>query len=150
MSLKIISGGQTGVDVLALEIAHKYGISTGGCAPLGYRTDIGPNLLLKTKFNLSESSEYGYPHRTYRNVVDSDITVLFGNLSSSGCKLTISLCKKHKKPYLENPNRSSLIDVVTTYKIVNFAGNRLKNIDEELYDQIRGTIEYALLIYKLL
>ena len=43
---KIISGGQTGIDQLALEIAIELGIETGGTAPPNFMTEDGVNLEL--------------------------------------------------------------------------------------------------------
>ena len=37
--MKIISGGQTGVDRLALDVAKSLNIATGGTAPKGYLTE---------------------------------------------------------------------------------------------------------------
>jgi hypothetical protein len=39
--MKIISGGQTGVDRLALDVAKSLNIATGGTAPNGYLTENG-------------------------------------------------------------------------------------------------------------
>jgi hypothetical protein len=36
---KVISGGQTGVDRIALEVARECEVPTGGTAPRGFLTD---------------------------------------------------------------------------------------------------------------
>jgi hypothetical protein len=144
--IKVISGGQTGVDRYALEIAKSLNIPTGGTAPQNFYTDNGPDPSLKD-FGLTEGRIWGYVYRTERNVIDSDATVLFGDLSSPGCKLTIRLCKRHRKPYFENPTSDTLASNIVLYniKVLNFAGNREKNIPEPLRQDIKQTITNALL-----
>jgi hypothetical protein len=39
--LKIISGGQTSIDRMGLEVARELGLSTGGTAAKGYLTEKG-------------------------------------------------------------------------------------------------------------
>ncbi len=49
---KIISGGQTGVDQAALDVAIKCNLPRGGWIPKGRLTENGP---LPEKYNLQES-----------------------------------------------------------------------------------------------
>ncbi len=69
MLKKIISGGQTGADVAALDVAIKYGIPHGGAIPKGRLAEAGP---FREKYNLEEMATKSYPKRTEKNVVDSD------------------------------------------------------------------------------
>lgn len=96
--VKVISGGQTGGDVGGLKGAKAAGIPTGGTAPRTYRTENGKNPELRDVYGLKESDFSAYPPRTEQNVVDSDVTVIFGNPNSRGCTLTQKFCKKHDKP----------------------------------------------------
>jgi hypothetical protein len=123
---KIISGGQTGADIGGLVGARLVGIATGGTAPHGYRTDAGPQPDVLRGFGLVEHRSRSYPPRTACNVRDSDGTVLFGNLDSPGCTLTLKLCKRYGKPKLENPSAQELRRWVTMHAIgvLNIAGNR--------------------------
>lgn len=125
---KVISGGQTGVDRVGLEVAHELGIPTGGVALLGFRTESGPDLELKTKFGLTESHSSAYPPRTRDNVLGSDGTVLFGDLSSPGCRLTIRLCQQEERPFIINPDATRLRQWIIFYRVevLNVAGNRLR------------------------
>lgn len=43
---KIISGGQTGIDRIALEVAGELYVPTGGTAGKGFFTESGPDLTL--------------------------------------------------------------------------------------------------------
>lgn len=123
--MKIISGGQSGADRTALEIARDLGIPTGGWAPLGWRTDDGADPDL-AEFGLLQTTDHGYPNRTRMNVRDSDGTVLFGNLDSPGCTVTRNTCIALGKPYLENPTADNLTTWIVRNHIqtLNVAGNR--------------------------
>lgn len=105
---KIISGGQDGADAAGL-FAAKYLLSlkTGGTMPKGFRTDSGNRPEYAKMFGVVEHSSRSYPPRTEENVKNSDGTVIFGDHTSPGCSLTMSLCEKHNKPLLLlafNPN----------------------------------------------
>lgn len=144
--IQVISGGQTGVDRYGLEVARELGIKTGGTVPRNYYTDDGPDLSL-IEFGVKESPFFGYPHRTEQNVKDSDATVLFGDLSSPGCRLTIKLCKKHGKPYFENPSPDELFSKIILYgvKVLNVAGNREKNLSKIKRQEIKDVLREGLL-----
>ena len=123
---KIISGGQTGADQGGLEAGRELGLKTGGTAPMGWRTEDGPQPKLLMSYGLAECGLPGYPARTRINVLNSDVTVIFGDVCSPGSELTISLCVQLKKPYLVNPlytELSAFIDV-KSIRILNVAGNR--------------------------
>ena len=127
---KIISGGQTGVDEHGLLAAKEMGIKTGGTAPAGYKRNNLQNSKitkkdLKDKFNLEEGPE-GYEPRTQMNVNNSDGTALWGNMSSSGSKLTIKFLKEAKKPYITNPDATQLSKFIKDNNVntLNIAGNR--------------------------
>ena len=69
---RVISGGQTGVDQLGLIAAKAAGIPTGGTAPKGYLTEIGPDLRLKSEWGLVENAFSSYTVRTKANVQNSN------------------------------------------------------------------------------
>ena len=130
---KIISGGQTGADQGGLLGASNRSyidpVPTGGTAPPGFMTEAGPAPWLADKFGLVEgqADPKVYPKRTMKNIEDSDGTLLMGNKSSSGSKLTETLCYALKKPLIVNPSATEL----TTWllhnpqiKVLNVAGNR--------------------------
>jgi len=54
---KIISGGQTGADRAALDVALKFGIPHGGWIPKGRKTEKGP---LTEKYRLQEMPTDSY------------------------------------------------------------------------------------------
>jgi hypothetical protein len=95
--LKIVSGGQTGVDRAALDIALELGIPCGGWCPKGRIAEDGP---IDPIYPLIETDSPGYFERTEKNVVDSDGTlVLNRGPLNGGTALTIEYLEKHRKPY---------------------------------------------------
>ena len=95
---KIISGGQTGVDRAALDVAFELGISCGGWCPRGRKAEDGP---IPARYPLQETTSASYSVRTEKNVRESDGTlVLTKGQPKAGTALTIKFAQKHKKPYL--------------------------------------------------
>lgn len=129
---RIISGGQTGIDQLGLEIARSLSIPTGGVAPKGYMTEEGPNSQLKDDYGLSEHTSASYPPRTKSNVQQSDGTVLFGELTG-GTKLTLDACQRESKPYIVNPTAEQLRAWLTEHqiKVLNIAGSKESRLPYE-------------------
>lgn len=93
---KIVSGGQTGVDRAALDVAISLGIPHGGWCPRGRRAEDGQ---IPDCYRLEETVAAEYPERTERNVIDSDATlILCGGRPAGGTLLSLRLAKKHEKP----------------------------------------------------
>ena len=88
MLRKIISGGQTGADQGGLRAAEYLRLETGGVAAKGFRTENGYQEDYLKSFGLINLG-LDYPERTAQNVQDSDGTVVFGRITSTGSKLTI-------------------------------------------------------------
>lgn len=96
---KIISGGQTGADIAGLRWARKNGVPTGGYIPKGFRTESGYKTEYATKYGLIETDSYDYRKRTTLNLLESDGTLIFGDIRSSGSAKTIRQCGLNNKPY---------------------------------------------------
>lgn len=76
--LKIVSGGQTGVDQGALQAARDLGLEWGGWVPKGWRTENGTlNLIYREK--MREHASANYLARTRKNVIDSHATLIIVN-----------------------------------------------------------------------
>jgi hypothetical protein len=96
--MKIVSGGQTGVDRAALDVAGELGLPTGGWCPRGRRAEDGP---IDPRYQLQETPSADYAQRTAWNVRDSDGTlILVRGEPMGGTALTIELADKDGKPRL--------------------------------------------------
>jgi len=97
--LKIISGGQTGVDRAALEWALAKRFPHGGWCPKGRRAEDG---IIPPLFQLTETGSADPVIRTHRNVKDSDGTVIFsqGERLSGGTAETARFAREIGKPLL--------------------------------------------------
>lgn len=138
---RLISGGQTGVDRAALDVALEVGIPCGGWCPRGRRAEDGR---IPARFPLQECSSRNYAVRTRLNVVESDGTLILtrGSLSG-GTALTDSIARELGKPCL-------VIDLVAEFdaqpveewiaenriRTLNVAGPR-ESQQVGIYDQAR-------------
>lgn len=91
--IKVISGGQTGVDQAALRAAKACGLPTGGYAPKGWQTEDGPSPWL-ADYGLVECGRPGYPARTGDNVATADAVLWIGDMLSPGGRLTLRLARQ--------------------------------------------------------
>lgn len=95
---RLVSGGQTGVDRAALDVALALGIPCGGWCPKGRRAEDAP---LAEGYPLSETPSADYPQRTEWNVRDSDGTlVLTSAPPDGGTALTLDLAERIGRPRL--------------------------------------------------
>ena len=95
---KIVSGGQTGVDRAALDVALALEIPHGGWCPRGRRAEDG---VISNVYQLTETPSANYVVRTEKNVLGSDGTlILFRRRMSRGTALTASFTRRHSKPCL--------------------------------------------------
>ncbi|MCA9201662.1 MAG: putative molybdenum carrier protein [Planctomycetales bacterium] len=101
---RVVSGGQTGVDRAALDVAIELGIEHGGWCPRGRLAEDGP---IAARYQLRETDSPDYPQRTEQNVLDSDGTlIVYRERLTGGTKLTEMLTRRHSKPLL-------LVDLAT-------------------------------------
>ncbi|MBT5050157.1 MAG: molybdenum cofactor carrier [Rhodospirillaceae bacterium] len=95
ISLRIISGGQTGVDRAALDAALALGIDCGGWCPKGRRAEDGR---IADHYPLQETESRDYARRTKANVQDSEGTLIILNdreaTVSGGTRLTVKQAEK--------------------------------------------------------
>ena len=97
--IKIISGGQTGVDRAALDAAIKLGFQYGGFCPKGRLAEDG---IILDKYKLTELSSSQYLMRTFENVQASDGTLIIHQGTVSGGTLkTKNYCQMINKPFVE-------------------------------------------------
>ncbi len=95
--MKIISGGQTGVDRAALDVALRHGIEAGGWCPAGRLDEFGR---IPDQYPVQELAVDGFTERTLQNVKDSDGTVIIypGKLGG-GTEQTVCFCMELQRPH---------------------------------------------------
>ncbi len=146
MLKKIVSGGQTGVDRAALDVAIDLGIAHGGWIPKGRRTEDGP---LPDHYQLKEMPSADYAERTEQNVVDSDGTLIISRgTPTGGSDYTRKMALKHGKQMLHidlnmHTNPITAADLVSSWvkmhniQILNVAGPRASK-DPSVYNDARA------------
>jgi Circularly permutated YpsA SLOG family len=131
-ALKIISGGQTGVDRAALDVALRHGLECGGWCPAGRLDEFGK---IPDRYPVQELQGGDFTERTLQNVKDSDGTVVIYPVElRGGTEQTVGFCVELKRPHqlidvsrFATEDAAKLIaDFVRTNKIdiLNVAGPR--------------------------
>jgi hypothetical protein len=97
--IKIVSGGQTGVDRAALDFAIQHGCEHGGWCPRDRRAEDGP---IPSAYELRETDSSDYVERTEQNVIDSDATLIVAREKelSGGTAFTKICAEQHGRPCL--------------------------------------------------
>lgn len=147
--LRLESGGQTGADRAALDVARKFNFPYGGWCPKGRKSEDGP---ISADYCLDESPSGNYLQRTEWNARDSDGTVIFtiARELTGGSKRTADFARKHGKPCLHLHSESldpvqRLRDFIHRHQIrqLNVAGSRGSR-EPELYAWVSKVMEEAL------
>jgi len=95
-SLRIISGGQTGVDRAALDFALENKIDCFGWCPKERKAEDG---IIPTIYPLKETEASGYESRTLKNVEESQGLLVFTDGEpDNGTILAIDHAEKQNKP----------------------------------------------------
>lgn len=79
--LKIISGGQTGVDRAALDAAIEAGLPHGGTCPVGRAAEDG---VIDDRYDLIETESADPIIRTRLNIADADATLILAQGDLTG------------------------------------------------------------------
>ena len=145
MIAKIISGGQTGVDRAALDVALANGISCGGSCPAGRDADDGP---IPDRYPLIETAENDHMVRTGNNVRDADASLLLYRQGlHGGTAYAVEMARHMNKPVLaidlsESPDAVAVADWITSLDIhtLHIGGQREKT-SPGIYQQARDFIQ---------
>ena len=126
---RIVSGGQTGVDRAALDVALALGIPCGGWVPRGRRAEDGR---VPERYPMREARRSSYGERTRLNVRDSDGTLILAvGEPTGGTALTAAFARQLGKPCLlidmeATPDPSMISDWLGRHgiRVLNVAGPR--------------------------
>ena len=153
---KIISGGQTGAERAALDVAIKFNIPHGGWIPKGRKTEDGR---LPDRYQLQEMPTSGYPSRTEQNVLDADGILIFSRGEpTGGTRHTRIAALKHRKHLLHIdlniPTSYDAASLILSWiklqniKTLNVAGPRASK-DGKIYGDVFRILEMAYVIQKV-
>ena len=139
---RIVSGGQTGVDRAALDVAIELGIEHGGWCPRGRLAEDGA---IPARYRLTETVSAEYGERTEKNALDSDGTlILYRGKLTGGTSLTRKLAQWYRKPCItfDLEKRVSLSRArhwldEKKIRVLNVAGPR-ESSAPGIYDEARG------------
>ena len=131
----IRTGGQTGVDRAALDVAKKFNIKiVGWCPKNGWAEDMPNSPGIRLLYHeLKETPEEDVSQRTKWNIRDSHATLIISpkqSKLSKGTNLTEQTAKEYKRPYLKvdcEEDIDKIIDFLNTLGneiTLNIAGPR--------------------------
>jgi len=151
MIKKIISGGQTGTNRAALDVAIELGIPHGGWIPKGRRTDEGR---LPDKYHLKETRTIDFTLPAELNVIDSDGTLIISHANLKGdSALNHKLALKHNRPCLymdlDAVSEYKAVEIIRSWidarciEVVNISGP-LASRDPLIYDLTKSVLTSAL------
>lgn len=114
---QVVSGGQTGVDRAALDVALELGIPCGGWCPKGRLAEDGP---IAERYPLRETRSARYSRRTLWNVRDSDATLIIAlGAPSGGTAYTVHAAQELERPFLVVPPDVARVDEVLEWLVEN-------------------------------
>lgn len=123
-----MSGGQTGVDRAALDVALALGIPCGGWCPKGRLAEDGP---IPERYPLRETRSARYARRTAFNVRDSDATLILAPRPlTGGTAYTERVAADLERPCLVVPPVATELERVRGWlaanevEVLNVAGPR--------------------------
>ncbi len=149
MIYKIVSGGQTGVDRAALDVALEQGILCGGWCPKDRLAEDGP---LDAKYPMMETPSASVSQRTEWNVRDSEATlILVWGAPKGGTLKAAGAASRFKKPLLiVDMEKAPKVEVIeqwiesTKAHILNVAGPKASEVPQA-YDEAKKLL-MALLV----
>lgn len=121
-----MSGGQTGVDRAALDLALELDIPCGGWCPRGRLAEDG---VIADRYPLRETASARYEERTVANVVDSDATlVLTSGQPTGGTAYTVETARVQGRPVLVIDVEAGRVSPATVVDWVMARGVQVLNV----------------------
>ena len=153
MFTKIISGGQTGSERAALDVAIKFNIPYSGWVPLGRNAEDGP---ISNKYQLQEMPITSYFRKTEQNVLhaDGNLIISHGSLSRS-CAYTKMIALKHVLPwYHVNLTKTAIFQAallilqwieINKIRVLNVTGSKASE-KSTIYEDVKNVLEAMVLL----
>jgi hypothetical protein len=148
--LKILSGGQTGVELAALDIAIKLDIPHGGWTARGRRNEQGP---LPAIYQLDETRTLGFQEALERNTAAANGTLVVSrNMATAWTRQVVQAALKHQRQFLhvdlgQYPlfEGASLVASWLSQQHIQsvFVTGLLASEDDQIYTQTRKVLETA-------
>jgi len=145
----IMSGGQTGADRAALDVAIRHGVPHGGWCPSDRRAEDGP---IDARYLLTPTPNVTYAQRTEWNVRDSDGTVVFTLAlhATGGSRYTLQVAQDLGRPVL-HVSRAAAVSATLVRQFItaralrrlNIAGSR-ESVEPGIYAWVELLLEEAL------
>ena len=150
MMRKILSSGRTGVEMAALDVAIKLGLSHGGWAPRGMRNEEGH---VETRYGLQEVNTLGFKRAMEKNILQSDGTLLItrGNKSVE-TQYAVETALKHQRQFLHvdlsQHSAFEAASLVSSWSSMNhvltvFVTGPMASQDAAIYQQVKKIMETA-------
>ncbi len=151
---KILSGGQTGVDRAALDVALELSIPIGGHLPEGRKDENGDVLPVEKYVGMQETDTDDVTVRTELNVQNSDATLIFSHGALfGGSAHTERMARQHGQPCLhvdlDQQDADQAVRLVRAWLsdtqpgVLNVAGPRSSD-DPEIYTKVKCVLAGAL------
>jgi hypothetical protein len=145
---KIVSSGQTGVELAALDIAIKLGIAHGGWVSRGKRNEDGA---LPAQYDLTETASLGFKEAMDKNVSHTDGTLVISrNMHTSRTKNAVQAALKHQRQFLHlDLGQYSLFESASlaaswmSQQLIKavFITGPMASEDERIYSQTQKVLE---------
>jgi hypothetical protein len=150
MMRKIISSGRTGVEMAALDVAMKLGLSHGGWAQRGMRNEDGP---ISARYGLQEAVALGFKKAMEKNILESDGTLLFTRgKKSAETRFAVETALKHQRQFLHvdlsQHSAFEAASLVSSWASMNhvfiiFVTGPVTSHDGAIYQQVKKILETA-------
>lgn len=147
--MKIISGGQTGVDRAALDAAISLNIPHGGWCPKGRLAEL--DATIPEKYELKETDSSDYSVRTKLNIKGSDGTLILVPETpikiTDGTLLTINEAIRTDKPHFII-DLSKTVDIESIINWVKQNNINILNVAGPRESQAPGIYETSFVLFK--
>ena len=153
MLKKIISGGQSGAEIAALDVAINFSIHYSGWVPKGRIAEDGP---ISNKYQLNEMPVTSYSKKTEQNVLHADSSIIISHDPLSGsCSFTKKVAMKHGLPWIHVDLSGVSIFQAALFilkwieknniKILNVTGPKASQ-DHNIYEDVTNVLEAVILL----